>query len=225
MSQTLSHNRFFFLLSCETDTQSCLFFPLTFLPPVIATFCSLRWQNLAYVLTGKPVGWQRRKRLKKNKTKLQQFLNRPPCRLLKKFQTWLRKNINSSKSYILSYNCQLVCKRQAKVIGETCWLCFWHMGIRGGPTKLSGWGKIYCCRTKALDRILPTFSTLRWFISVHTKRAPKKMRNTEASCLLPAQLYGPNPSNQKTIMKQQCCFWGLEKLKWRDLCVERFLWT
>lgn len=32
---------------------------------------------------------------------------------------------------------------------STIW--FWHMGIRAGPTKLSGWGKIYCCWTKALE--------------------------------------------------------------------------
>lgn len=38
-----------------TPTILFVFFLLTFLPPVIATFCSLRWQNLAYVLTGKPV--------------------------------------------------------------------------------------------------------------------------------------------------------------------------
>lgn len=43
-----------------TPTVLFIFFLLTFLPPVIATFCSLRWQNLAYVLTGKPVDWQKR---------------------------------------------------------------------------------------------------------------------------------------------------------------------
>lgn len=35
------------------------FLLLTFFPPVMATFSSFRWQNLAYVLTGRPVRRQK----------------------------------------------------------------------------------------------------------------------------------------------------------------------
>lgn len=60
---------------------------------------------------------------------------------------------------------------------------FWEAGIRADPAKLSGWGKIYCYQTKALE----TGS------SRHIERSGDSSANTQKglrrewdSCLLPA---------------------------------------
>lgn len=151
-----------------------VFFKLTFLPPVIATFCSFRWQNLAYVLIGRPVGWQ--KRLIQDwetMTTPQEtictpllWLQRPKVKPLSIRHYWTHKIINYLNSFpqtgqtVLFFPPQM--SNSAWEAGSGNWrdmltVWFWHMGIRAGPAKLSGWGKIYCCWTKALE----TGSSLR----------------------------------------------------------------
>lgn len=156
---------------------------------MIATFCSFRWQNLAYVLIGRPVGWQKRQiqewdTMKQNPTRYYMHTLVITSKTLKPSNTrhyQTHKITNNSNSFpqtrqgFFSHSCQIVHERQAVVIGETCWRCdsgIW--GLEQARLNCQAEGRFTAVEQKLRDRIRPTHPTLRWFISVHRHKGPRK---------------------------------------------------
>lgn len=81
-----------------------------------------------------------------------------PCKTLKQ-QALLNTHNNKWSEFFPTNRTRSVFPQMSNSVSEagsgnvrdmlTVW--FWHMGIRAGPAAPSGWGKIYCCWTKALE--------------------------------------------------------------------------
>ena len=145
--------------------------------------------------------------MRHNETKPNKVLYAHPCYNLKDHKTLKHqalprhKIINNSNSFpqtrqgFFSHSCQIVHERQAVVIGETCWRCdsgIW--GLEQARLNCQAEGRFTAVEQKLRDRIRPTHPTLRWFISVHRHKGPRRKWETQrlpVCCLPQVATVGP----------------------------------